>query len=110
MDKFFGKIGFATTTELSPGVWGDSIVEHEYSGDIIKNVRRYETSDKLNDNLNISNEISIVADLFAYENSHSMKYVEYLGAKWRVSSIDVQYPRLILSLGGVYSEQANSST
>ena len=103
MAKFFGKIGYAETVETSPGVWEEKIIEREYFGDLIRNTRSLQSGEQLNDNINISNEISIVADPFAYENFHSMRYVEFMNAKWKVSSVDVQYPRLILSVGGLYN-------
>lgn len=103
MNKFYGKIGYAILTETVPGVWVEQIVEHSYYGDVIRNIRRLQSSENLNDNVNVSNEISIVADAFANQNFHSMRYVEYMGTKWKVSSIEVKYPRLILSMGGVYN-------
>lgn len=103
MAKFFGKIGYAETVETTPGVWEEKITEREYFGDLIRNTRSLQSGEQLNDNINISNEISIVADPFAYENFHSMRYVEFMNAKWKVSSVDVQYPRLILSVGGLYN-------
>lgn len=103
MNKFYGKIGYAISEETVPGVWVERIVERSYYGDVIRNIRRLQSSENLNDNINVSNEISIVADAFANQNFHSMRYVEYMGTKWKVSSIEVKYPRLILSIGGVYN-------
>lgn len=103
MNKFYGKIGYAISEETTPGVWVERIVERSYYGDVIRNIRRLQSSENLNDNINVSNEISIVADAFANQNFHSMRYVEYMGTKWKVSSIEVKYPRLILSIGGVYN-------
>ena len=103
MNKFYGKIGYAMTKETTPGVWVEEIVERSYYGDVIRNIRRLQSSENLNDDINVSNEISIVADAFANQNFHSMRYVEYMGTKWKVSSIEVKYPRLILSIGGVYN-------
>ena len=103
MAKFYGKIGYAMTKETTPGVWVEEIVERSYYGDAIRNIRRLQGSENLNDDINVSNEISIVADAFANQNFHSMRYVEYMGAKWKVSSVEVKYPRLILNIGGVYN-------
>ncbi len=103
MAKFYGKIGYAMTKETTPGVWVEEIVERSYYGDVIRNIRRLQGSENLNDDINVSNEISIVADAFANQNFHSMRYVEYMGAKWKVSSVEVKYPRLILNIGGVYN-------
>lgn len=103
MAKFAGKIGFAVTEETKPGVWAERMVEHRYYGDLTRNTRRLQSSGNLNDNVTISNQISIVADPFAKENFHAMRYVELYGAKWKITSIEVQYPRLILELGDVYN-------
>lgn len=104
MAKWFGKIGYAETVETVPGVWKEQITEREYYGDLIRNSRRLQSANQVNDNIEISNEISIVADPYANENFHSMRYVEFMGTKWKITSVDVQYPRLTLSLGGVYNE------
>lgn len=103
MAKYYGKIGYSVTQETVPGVWEESVTERSYYGDLIKNARRYQSADKVNDDLSISNEISILADPYAYENFHAMKYVEFMGAKWKVTNVEVQYPRLILTAGGVYN-------
>ena len=103
MAKFYGKIGFATLNESVPGVWEETIVEKPYYGDLLRNSRRLQGSENLNDDVNISNQISIVSDPYANQNFHSIRYVEFMGAKWKVSDVEVQYPRLILTLGGVYN-------
>lgn len=104
MARFYGKVGFAIASEIRPGVWEDEAVERPYYGDVIRNIRRHESGqDKVLDDINISNEFSIVADAFANENFHNIKYIEYMGTKWKVSTVTVQRPRLILSAGGVYN-------
>lgn len=110
MAKFHGIVGYAVMTDTAPGVWEDGIKELPYDGDILRNTRRLQSSDQLNDDINISNEISIVADPFAYENFHSIRYVVYRGAKWKVLSVEVQYPRLILTIGGIYHGEQNSTS
>ncbi len=107
MAKFFGVIGFnEETIETSPGVWEQQIVERQYYGDLLRNNRRLQSSGQLNDDIDISNEISIIADPYANTNFHSIRYVEFMGSKWKVSSVDVQFPRLVLTLGGLYNEQS----
>ena len=103
MAKFYGEIGYAKIVETEPGVWEEQIVKRNYYGDIIRNTRSLQASDNVNDNINISNEISIVADPYANENFHSMRYVHFMGAKWKITSVEVKYPRLILSIGGLYN-------
>lgn len=103
MAKYCGKIGYATTVETTPGVWSEQIVERKYYGDLTRNSRRLQSPDKVNDDVVITNQLSIVADPYAINNFHSMRYAEFMGAKWKVSDVEVQYPRLILTLGGVYN-------
>lgn len=103
MAKFCGVIGFAETKETKPGVWTEQITEHVYFGDMNRNTRRLQSSGNLNDNIVIANELSIVADPYANENFHAMRYVEFMGTKWKISNVEVQYPRLILTLGDGYN-------
>lgn len=103
MAKFYGAVGYAVTEESTPGVWEERIVERMYYGELIRNTRKLQTTEHLNDDINISNEISILADPFAYANFHSMRYVDFMGAKWKVMSVEAQYPRLILTVGGIYN-------
>lgn len=105
MAKFYGKIGYASTVETKPGVYEEQIVEHSYYGDLIRNTRRLQSADQVNDDINISNEISIVADPYATNNFHTMRYAVFMGTKWKISNVEVSYPRLILTLGGVYNGQ-----
>lgn len=110
MARFYGKVGFAISTEIRPGVWEDVVTERPYYGDVTRNSKRNESGDRILDNLNITNEISIIADPFANENFHHMIYVEFMGALWKISTIAVQRPRLILTVGGVYNgEQATTA-
>lgn len=107
MAKYFGTIGFGITIETAPGVWKEKIEERQYYGDVNRFIRKMDSRDQVNDNLNVNNEISIVADPFACEHFTSIRYIEWMGVKWKVGTIEVRYPRLILSIGGVYNgEQA----
>lgn len=107
MAKFYGPIGYAESVETKPGVWQELITERNYYGDVIRNTRRLQSDNKVIDDINVSNEISIVADPYAIEHFHSMRFVEFMGTKWKVSNVDVRYPRLILTLGGLWNgEQA----
>lgn len=104
MAKFFGIVGYAETKETSPGVWREEITERSYYGDVIRNnVRRSTPTDSTNDNLTIDNQISILADPYAIQNFHLMRYVEFMGTKWDISRIEVQDRRLTLTMGGVYT-------
>ena len=108
MAKWYGKIGYAKMTEVEPGDWREVITDRPYFGDSIRNTRMLQNSGQLNDNVNIGNQISIVADPYANDHIYDMRYAEFQGSLWKITNVDVQYPRLILSLGGLYSggEQA----
>lgn len=106
MAKFYGMIGFSEQVEETPGVWVDKIAVHPYYGDLIRNTRKLQSSDRLNDNIDIANDISIIADPYAVENFHKMRYVEFMGGKWKITSVEVQYPRLILTVGGVWNGES----
>lgn len=106
MARFFGEVGYGDSIESPPGsgVWKDEITEYPYYGDVIRNVRRLDDdADRVNDNINVSNSISVVADEYAFEHFFNIKYVRWAGVPWTVSSVEVRSPRLILTLGGVYN-------
>lgn len=103
MAKWFGKIGYSITNETDPGIYIPTIVEREYYGDITSDRRKRQSSNEVNDDVNLSMVISIVADPFAYMNCSNMAYIEIMGAKWKISDIELQRPRLILTVGGVYN-------
>ncbi len=107
MAKWYGAIAFANTVETAPGVWTNRIIKRNYYGELTRSSRRLQTADQLNDNITLANDISIISDPFAEENFQSILYVEIMGAKWKVSNVEIQYPRLLLTTGGIYNgEQA----
>ena len=107
MAKWYGVIGYAETVETEPGLWEEKIVERPYYGDITRNTRKLQSSGSVNDNVNISNLLSIIADPYANLNFYAMRYAEFMGSKWKITDVEVQSPRLILTLGGLYNgEQA----
>jgi len=107
MAKFYGEIGYAEHVETAPGVWTEVVTKRMYCGDVVRNTSRTRSGENLNDNLVIDNQISIVADPYAYEHFSAMRYVQWMGALWKISSVEVQRPRLILTVGEVYNEQTS---
>lgn len=103
--RFYGKVGYGETVEnpADSGVWVDNIVEFTYIGDVIRNTRKLSDGEYLNNDLSVNNTISIVADQYANEHFFAIRYVEWAGALWTVSEVEVQSPRLLLRLGGVYN-------
>ena len=105
-NKYYGIIGYYfEEQEVKPGVWEPVMDKRTVFGDFIKNVKRTENSGNANDDIVIVNQISFIADPYAMENFHRIKYATYMGCKWAVKSATVNYPRLILTLGGVYNEK-----
>lgn len=103
MAKYFGKVGYAEQVETVPGVWEEKITERQYYGDVVRNIRKLESSGEVNDNINVSMEISIVADPYAIQNFHAMHYIEFMGSLWKIYNVEVNYPRLVLTIGGLYT-------
>lgn len=106
MAKFYGAIGYAEEKEVKPGDWRNVITEHNHAGDLLKDRRRLQPSGQANDNINVSNYISIVADPYAREHYFAMRYVVLHGAKWKITDVDVAYPRLNLTIGGLYNDNS----
>lgn len=109
MAKYYGAIGYSETVETVPGVWEEQIVEHNYYGEFVRNTSKFQTASQVNDNINVSNEISIIADPYANKNFHAMRYIEFMGTKWKITNVEVKYPRLILTVGGVYNSEETDS-
>ena len=101
--RFYGKVGYAVTEETSPDVWQEVVRDIYYRGDVRRVTRRLVSGDKVNDDVNVSNEISILADAFALQNFQNIRYVEWNGTKWKVSSVTVERPRMTLEIGGLYN-------
>jgi hypothetical protein len=103
MARFYGRIGYGESVETAPGVWSDAIVEHYYFGDVIRNARNLREGENLNADLSIQNSISIMADAYANDHFFAIRYLEWAGTLWTISSVEVQSPRLLLRLGEVYN-------
>lgn len=103
MAKFFGKIGFVIPINVGDSVYEEKPIEKDYYGDVLKNNRRWENGDGLNDNVNLNNTISILSDAYSNQNFANIRYVKWMGSYWKVTNIEVQRPRLILTIGGVYN-------
>lgn len=107
MAKFSGMIGFSIESEdaSETGIWTKEIVEKKYYGDILNDTRKWSDDSKVNEDFNISNKFSVVANKFAIENLGFMTYVAWHGFKWKIISAEIQGPRIILYVGGLYNAQ-----
>jgi hypothetical protein len=103
MAKFHGKVGYIYTKETSPGVYTEVVTERDCVGDILRNNKRWEKSENLNDDITISNTFSILTDEYINQNIKNLRYIQWMGAKWKITSFEIQRPRIILTIGGVYN-------
>jgi hypothetical protein len=103
MAKFFGRLGYGEPIQTAPGVWVDNVIERSYYGDVVRNARNLREGENLNPDLTVQNSISIVADAYANEHFFAIRYVEWMGVLWTVTTVEVQSPRLLLRLGEVYN-------
>ena len=104
MAKFYGEIGYGQSVEVANGVWEDVVTERKYYGDVTRNSRKLvDTQTTVNENITVGNSISIVADEYANNSFFAIRYVRWAGALWTVTDVEVQSPRLLLRLGGVYN-------
>ena len=112
MPRCSGVIAYALTEETPPqsGVWTETITEKKYYGDIIRDNRKVVDQSQINDNINVSNNISVICNKFMLENLAHMKYISFMGSKWKISLVDVRPPRMIITLGGLYNVQQNGTS
>lgn len=104
MAKYYGMVGYTVEMEDDgTGVYSPEIIERAYYGNLLRNMKRNENGPGVNDDISIQNDISIVADAYAYQNFHRIRYVTFMGVNWKVNSVEVRHPRLILSVGSVYN-------
>ena len=102
--KYYGKIGYSISRETAPDVWTDVIEEYFYSGDVVRNyLRNQEKQTSTVDDISLSNQFSIVADPFAYSHFSTIKYIEWLDQKWKVTGVEIAFPRLLLTIGGLWN-------
>lgn len=103
MAKWSGKIGFSTSVEVEPGYWEEQIIEKQYTGDVITHSVKRQNSEGVNQNINISSSISIIANPFANKHCSEMTYITYMGARWKITDITPEFPRLKLTIGDLYN-------
>lgn len=101
--KFYGPVGFVDVVEKRPGVMTQAPVEYSYSGDVIRRGFRFQSSDSVNDTITPTQQISILSDPYARNHVGSIRYVKWMGTAWKVTEVSMEYPRLILTLGGAYN-------
>ena len=109
MGKFYGEIGFSVIEETKPGIFNTVMVEKVYYGDVSKKNVRYQNEQQINDNLKITSQISILCDEYLSEHFSDIRYIRWMGKPWKISTIDVDFPRLVLSLGDIYTGKTGTT-
>ncbi len=109
MAKFHGMIGYVTSeeSETAPGVYSEVITERSCQGDILRDTKRWENGQKVNEDLTIDNRFSILADEYVITHSYAMRYLKFGEVSWKILSFEIQRPRIILTVGGVYNGNSN---
>lgn len=104
MPRFYGAVGYSHTVESVPGVAENVIVEKDYYGDVLGNMGRLVDTENLNPDLAFQGQISILADPYAFAHFTQIKYVTWMGVRWKPSTIDAtRPPRIVMRLGVVYN-------
>lgn len=104
MNRFFGKIGFCyQESEEGSDIVTERVVLKTYRGDLLKSNRKWETAEQIIDQFNISNRVSIMADPYSLDNLYAIKFVILHGKAWKITDAEIQYPRIILSIGGLWN-------
>lgn len=103
MARYAGLVGYVTTEETFPGVWSPVERPKVMKGDIIRMSSAVQSGDKINDDISLNHRVSLIGDAYSFGNYYNIKWIELDGRKLKVDSVEIQRPRLILSLGGVYN-------
>lgn len=109
MARYFGNVGYIRSRETAPSVYKEDVTERPYYGDEMQVSRRLEKGEGVNDNVEYGNQFSILADAYAYENFSAIRYLTWMGQRWKVSKVTVQRPRLILEIGGIWNGRTPES-
>lgn len=112
MTRFHGEVGFATSVEVRPGYHKEVMQAFEYFGDIVDDSRTFDNSNQINPKVSLGQSVSIVADDTLIRNFDNIRYVKWGNTAWTANSVKTKHPRLIISLGGVYTGEkaATAST
>jgi hypothetical protein len=105
MAKFTGKVGFIEFVESEPGLFRPVVIEKSFSGDLLLDRRGWKASEHTSGDVFVSNRISLLANADLVNNLANIKYVIFMGVKWKVATFEILLPRVILTLGEVYNAE-----
>lgn len=106
--RFYGNVVYVEQVEREdrPGVMVDKPTVRTVKGNVKKNFYRWKNNPNQStlDAENVSHIIEIVADPYAINHFGSMRYIEWLGQKWKIESVDASsLPQLTIYVGGLYN-------
>jgi hypothetical protein len=98
MARFAGFVGYVTQVESVPGVWSPVENPKYMRGDVIR-----QSSTSQNGDISLNHRVSLIGDSYTFNNYYNIKWVEIGSAKWSVTSVEIQRPRVIITLGGLWN-------
>lgn len=103
MAKFSGLVGYVTQEEKVPGVWVPVENPRKMKGDVIRQSASSQNGNKVNSDISLNHRVSLIGDAYAFGNYYNIKWIELHGRKWEVSSVEIERPRIIVNLGGLWN-------
>lgn len=105
MAKWSGRIGFVTTKEspAGSGIHREVVTIKPFTGEVIRSIRRWQPGEKVNDDVSLGNQISVVATPYLFSNFYAIRFVSFMNSWWSVSSTTLDYPRINIEIGGLYN-------
>ncbi len=103
MAKYAGLVCYVTQEEKVPGVWTPLENPVLMKGDIIRQSSNYQDNGKINSDISLNHRVSLVGDAYAFDNYYNIKWIMLDGRKWEVTSVEIQRPRIIVSIGGLWN-------
>lgn len=103
MARFAGLVGYVTQEETSPGIWSSVEKSVMMKGELIRQSSNNRDAGKVNSDITLNHRVSLMGDSYSFDNYYNIKWVMVDKVKWEVSSIEIQRPRLILAIGGLWN-------
>lgn len=103
MSKFTGLVGYVTQGETAPGVWSPVDNPKKMKGDVLRQSSSSQNDNKVNSDISLNHRVSLLGDSYAFTNYYAIKWIELNGRKWEVASVELQRPRIIVTVGGLWN-------
>lgn len=103
MTKYAGLVGYVVQEQTAPSVWTPVETPKRMKGDIIRQSASTQNDDKVNSDITLNHRVSLIGDAYAFSSYFNIRWIEIDGHKWEVTNVEVQRPRIIVSLGGPWN-------